>query len=45
VFTPYAKVVDVAETSQLIPGDLIFDNWDQADIELVSVKEWTDGRT
>ena len=45
VFTPYAKVVYVAETSELVPGDLIFDDWDQGDFELVSVKEWTEGRT
>ena len=45
LFTPYARVVDVAETSELVPGDLIFGDWGKGDSEVVSVKEWDGGRT
>lgn len=45
LFTPHAQVVDVAETTELIPGDLVFDDWDQGDFELVSMKEWEGGKT
>jgi hypothetical protein len=26
LFTPFAQVVDVAETAELVPGDLVFDD-------------------
>ena len=45
LFTSCAQVVDVAEAPELVPGDLIFDDWEQGDFELVSVKEWDSGRT
>ena len=45
LFTPYAKLIDVAETTELVPGDLIFDDWDPGDFELVRVNVWADCRT
>lgn len=36
LFTPFASEIDVAETTELVPGDLVFDNWDKSDFELVS---------
>ena len=45
LFTPYAKIVDVAETTELVPGDLIFDDWDKGDFELIHTDEWNGGRT
>jgi len=45
LFTPYAKIVDVAETTELVPGDLIFDDWDKGDFQLTHTEEWIGGRT
>lgn len=45
LFTPFASSLDVAETTELVPGDLVFDDWDKGDFELVSTKVWADGRT
>lgn len=45
LFTPYASTLDIAEASELVPGDLVVDAWDNGDFELVSSKEWEGGRT
>lgn len=45
MFTPYARLVDAAETTEFVPGDLIFNDWDGGNFELVSVKGWDGGRT
>ena len=45
MFTPYARAVDVAEPSELVPGDLVFDDWDRGDFELINVEQWKDVRT
>ncbi len=45
LFTPYASEIDVAETDELVPGDLVFDDWDKSDFKLVSSRDWKDGRT
>lgn len=44
LFTPYANIVDVAETTKLVPGDLIFDEWDKGDFKLVMAKDWDGGK-
>ena len=38
LFLPFAYSLDVAESDELITGDLTFDEWDQGDFELVSSK-------
>lgn len=45
LFTPFAKILDVAETDELVPGNLIFDTWDNGDFELVSEKQLDGFRT
>ena len=45
LFTPYAASLDVAETTELVPGDLVFDDWDKGNFELVDTTVWRDGKT
>ena len=45
LFLPFAYSLDVAESDELVPGDLIFNEWDQGDFELVSSKEWKGFKT
>jgi dihydrofolate reductase len=39
VFTPHASRLDVVETDELFPGDIVFDTWEQLDFELDSTDE------
>jgi len=45
LFAPYASELDIAETDVLVPGDLVFNDWDTDDFELVRTKEWSGGKT
>ena len=45
LFTPHANVFEVAETKELIPGDLVFNDWDREDLHLISSKDWEGFRT
>lgn len=45
LFTPYASRVDVAMTDELIPGNLVFADWDRGDFDLVSSEKWEGGQT
>ena len=39
IFVPHATQLDVVETSELFPGDLVFDNWENLDFDLQSSEE------
>ena len=39
VFVPHASRLDVVETSELFPGDLVYDNWEKLDFELETTEE------
>lgn len=39
IFVPHASRLDVVETDQLFPGDLVYDNWEKLDFELDSQEE------
>lgn len=39
-FVPYAQRLDIAESDELIPGDLVYDSWEKEPFELKSKQEW-----
>lgn len=39
-FTPYADVFDIAESDNLIPGDLVYDTWEKQPLQVKSDKAW-----
>lgn len=39
MFLPHAKRLDVAETDELVPGDLVLSGW-KSDFELESSEQW-----
>ncbi|MCE7743686.1 MAG: hypothetical protein GPJ52_00980 [Candidatus Heimdallarchaeota archaeon] len=36
LFTPYTKIIDFAETTELVVGNQVFDDWDNGQFELIS---------
>lgn len=45
LFTSHANVFEVAETRELIHGDLVFNDWDREELHLISSKDWEGFRT
>lgn len=46
LFQPYASQIDIAEASELVPGDVVYDAWETSgDFSLQSEEAWEGGRT
>jgi len=45
LFTPYAKIMDIAETTELVVYNQIFDDWDKGQFELNSETAWINEST
>lgn len=44
-FLPYARQLDIAITDQLVPGDVVFDEWTTESFREDSSEAWVGGRT
>lgn len=45
LFLPYATRIDIAQTTELVPGDLVFDAWESEPFEEISRVDWDGGQT
>jgi predicted SnoaL-like aldol condensation-catalyzing enzyme len=45
MFLHHADHLDIAETIEPVPGDVVFDDWREAGFQLESVEDWEGGRT
>ena len=45
LFLPQAQVLDVAESDDLVPGDIVFSEWDDGSFELVQTQRWVGFKT
>lgn len=45
MFLHHADRLDIAETANLVPGDLVFDEWVTAGFEVEATEGWEGGRT
>lgn len=40
LFVPYAQRLDIAESDELVPGDVVFDSWENEPFTLESEEQW-----
>ena len=45
LFTPHAQIIEIARCDHLLPGDLVYDTWEQQPLELTDEVPWEGGRT